>query len=166
MRSLIAEHGASVGRELARLGVPPSDVDDATQDVFLVVSRRIHEYEERGRMRAWLRSICSRVASTHRRSLRRRREECLGDQPEQAIDATQLERVVDHEALAFGLQLLSNLPPEQRDVFWLYEVEELPMREVAGLTGCPIQTAFSRLRAARSRVLAAVSNSPNNGIDE
>jgi RNA polymerase sigma-70 factor (ECF subfamily) len=52
--------------------------------------------------------------------------------------------------------LLQALPVEQRDVFWLYEVEELPMSEIARALNCPLQTAYSRLHKARERILAAV----------
>lgn len=161
MRQLYEQYVASVGRDLTFLGVPSSDLDDARQEVFLVVSRKLSDYEERGSMRAWLFSICLRVAQRRRRLLLRRRElHAAYDYPEQVVDPTQHERVMEHEALALGCRLLSELPPEQRDVFWLYEVEDLSMPEVARVLGCPLQTAYSRLRKARERVLAAVARAP------
>ena len=45
--------------------------------------------------------------------------------------------------------MLAQLTPEQREVFLLYEVEELTMREVAEVVDCPQNTAFARLYAAR-----------------
>lgn len=155
LRCMFEEHGAFVCRSLRMLGVPEGDLDDALQEVFLVVFQRMRDYEERGRVRAWLYSICTRVVWTRRRVMRRRRED-LVDYPESAVGPTQHERVVDHEALALGHELLQALPPEQRDVFWLYEVEELPMSEIARSINCPLQTAYSRLHKARERILAAV----------
>lgn len=139
------------------LGVPEGDLDDALQEVFLVVFQRMRDYEERGRVRAWLYSICTRVVWTRRRVMRRRREDLM-EYPEAnaVVEPVQHDRVVDMEALALGHQLLQGLPPEQRDVFWLYEVEELPMSEIARAIDCPLQTAYSRLHKARERILAAV----------
>jgi RNA polymerase sigma-70 factor (ECF subfamily) len=156
LRRMFEEHGAFVCRSLRMLGVPEGDLDDALQEVFLVVFQRMRDYEERGRVRAWLYSICTRVVWTRRRVLRRRREDLGVEVPEAATAPTQHDRVVDHEALALGHELLQALPVEQRDVFWLYEVEELPMSEIARSLNCPLQTAYSRLHKARERILAAV----------
>lgn len=156
LRRMFEEHGAFVCRSLRMLGVPEGDLDDALQEVFLVVFQRMRDYEERGRVRAWLYSICTRVVWTRRRVLRRRREDLGVEVPEAATAPTQHDRVVDHEALALGHELLQALPVEQRDVFWLYEVEELPMSEIARALNCPLQTAYSRLHKARERILAAV----------
>lgn len=60
-----------------------------------------------------------------------------------------------NEARADFDRLLSALDEDRRTVFVLYEVEELPMEEVATIVGCPVATAYSRLRAARKLVLAA-----------
>lgn len=155
LRSLFEEYGAFVCRSLRVLGVPEADLDDALQEVFLVVFQRMHDYEERGRARAWLYSICTRVVRSHRRKVRRRREEVTFEVPDAPAAPTQLERIAEHEALALGQQLLSRLPQEQRDVFWLYEVEDVPMADIARALDCPLQTAYSRLHKARERVVAA-----------
>jgi len=152
LRAVFEEHGAFVCRSLRLLGVLESDLDDVLQEVFLVVYQRLHDYEERGRARSWLYSICTRVARAQRRKLWRRREELAETVPETSAAATQLDRITDKEALALGHKLLSRLPREQRDVFWLYEVEELPMAEIARGLGCPLQTAYSRLYKARQRI--------------
>jgi RNA polymerase sigma-70 factor (ECF subfamily) len=130
-------------------------LDDALQEVFLVVFQRMHDYEERGRARAWLYSICTRVVRSHRRKVRRRREEVTFEIPDAPAAPTQLERIAEQEALTLGQQLLARLPPEQREVFWLYEVEDMPMAEIARALECPLQTAYSRLHKARERVVAA-----------
>jgi RNA polymerase sigma-70 factor (ECF subfamily) len=154
LRTVFEEHGAFVCRSLRLLGVPEADLDDVLQEVFLVVHQRLHDYEERGRARAWLYSICTRLARAQRRKLWRRREEMSAELPDAPSDATQLQRIADNEALALGHELLRRLPREQQDVFWLYEVEELPMSEIAEALGCPLQTAYSRLYKARQRIVA------------
>jgi RNA polymerase sigma-70 factor (ECF subfamily) len=156
LRTVFEEHGAFVCRCLRICGVLEADLDDVLQEVFLVVHQRLPDYEERGSLRAWLYSICTRVARAQYRKQRRRREDMSVEPPTLPTPANQLEHVVDREALALGHELLSRLPPEQRDVFWLYEVEELPMSEIARELGCPLQTAYSRLRTARLRILNEV----------
>jgi RNA polymerase sigma-70 factor (ECF subfamily) len=154
LREAYEQHGAFVCRSLRYLGVREADLDDLLQEVFLVVSKRLNDYEERGRTRAWLYSICTRVVSTYRRSQKRRREhESLG---EQAVAARQLDHVEDREALALGWELLQQLPEQQREVFLLYEVEDMPMSEIAQALSTPLQTVYSRLYKARERILEQV----------
>jgi RNA polymerase sigma-70 factor (ECF subfamily) len=51
--------------------------------------------------------------------------------------------------------VLRRLSDEKRETFILYELEELPMVEVAEVLDCPLPTAYSRLHAARAEVQAA-----------
>jgi RNA polymerase sigma-70 factor, ECF subfamily len=153
LRQLFEEHAPFVCRSLRRLGVPEADLDDALQEVFLVVHRRIADYEDRGRLRAWLYTICAHVVRAERRRHRRRRETLTPDPPEAVSGLDPQRSAEDAQSLALGKRVLAQLKPELRDVFVLYELEELPMREVAEALGCPLQTAYSRLHAARARVL-------------
>jgi RNA polymerase sigma-70 factor (ECF subfamily) len=148
------EHSAFVFRLLRRLGVPDADLDDATQDVFVIVHRSLDRYEERSHMRAWLYRICVREASRHRRKRPPAATvdvdlltQPSGSSPEDAALASQERANFD--------RVLSVLDEDRRTVFVLYEVEELPMEEVAAVVGCPLATAYSRLRSARKLVLAA-----------
>ena len=152
LRAVYEEHGPFVCRSLRYLGVPEADLDDLLQEVFVVVCQRLDDYEERGRARSWLYSICTRVATAQRRKQWRRRES--GPPGEQVAEASQLEEAQDREALALGLRLLQQLPAEQREVFVLFEVEGMPMAEIARALDCPLQTAYSRLYKARERILA------------
>jgi RNA polymerase sigma-70 factor (ECF subfamily) len=154
LRQLFEQHAAFVWRSLRRLGVPEADLDDVLQEVFLVVYRRLADYEERDRGRAWLYSICTRVAQTQRRTRSRRREQLSSEIPEGRVAPTQLVRVEEREALALGHRLLATLPDEQREVFVLYEIEHLPMQQIADALSCPLYTAYSRLRTARIKILA------------
>jgi len=58
---------------------------------------------------------------------------------------------------------LAALDTGKREVFVLYELEELPMGEVAKIVDCPLQTAYSRLHAARKAVTVAFSDRDSNG---
>lgn len=148
------EHGAFVFRLLRRLGVPDADLDDATQDVFMIVHRSLGRYEERNQMRGWLYRICVREASRLRRS--RPPPATVDLDVLTAPDASSPERAVQaSEARADFDRLLSALDEARRTVFVLYEVEELPMEDVAKIVNCPVATAYSRLRSARKLVAAA-----------
>jgi len=154
LREVFDEHGSFVCRSLRYLGVREADLDDLLQEVFLVVHQRLCDYQEKGRARAWLYSICTRVAHAQRRKLGRRRESAL--LADEAEAPTQLERVENRQALELGWRLVQQLPQAQREVFVLYEVEDMPMSEIAQALNCPLQTAYSRLHQARARILAEV----------
>jgi len=148
---IFREHARYLWRALLGLGVRPSDVDDVCQEVFLVVYRRLPEFEGAA-MRSWLYAICLRVASEYRRSARVRREVSVDQVPETDAPPPQVDAVVTRELGAQLLSSLERLDDEKREAFVLYEIQELTLREVADALGCPLQTAYSRLQAARSVV--------------
>lgn len=160
------QYGNLVCRFLRRLGVREADLDDMVQEVFLVVARREADYDEQGRGRAWMYSICRRIAFSQRRKYARSREKLTDVAPEPAIVATQHACVEDRESLELGMRMLTLLPDSEREIFLLYEVEDLTMAEVARLVGCPLQTAYSRLHRARARVVAAVERAAADDQDE
>jgi len=157
LRALYEQHASFVCRSLRRLGVPEADLDDMLQEVFLVVYQRLADYQERDRARSWLYSICTRIAQAQRRKLGRRREDVTSEPSLGAADAAQLQSVEDREALAHGNRLLGLLPAEQREVFVLYEVEDMTMAQIAEAIRVPLQTAYSRLYKARQRILAELA---------
>ncbi|MBX3209220.1 MAG: sigma-70 family RNA polymerase sigma factor [Labilithrix sp.] len=149
------EYGAFVFRLLRRLGVPDADLDDLTQEVFIIVHRSLDRYEERNQMRAWLYRICVREASRHRRKRPAPASNVDVDLLSQPSGSSPEEAVQASEARADFDRLLAVLDEDRRAVFVLYEVEELSMEEVATAVGCPVATAYSRLRSARQLVVAA-----------
>lgn len=149
---IFRQHGAMVFRLLRRLGVPDADLDDLTQDVFVAVHRSLERYEERNQLRAWIYKICVREASRHRRDAPPR------GQPLDELDAPSPEASPEaalqaSQARADFDRLLGALDEARRTVFVLYEIEQLPMAEVAAAVGCPLQTAYSRLRSARELIV-------------
>jgi RNA polymerase sigma-70 factor, ECF subfamily len=163
VRAIFDQQAAFVWRSLRRLGVPSADLEDATQEVFMVVHTRLAEYQERAAIRSWLYAICMRVSSSHRRRLRRRRETVVPETPEVFTPATQQHSIEQQEALVLGERLLEALPEKQRAVFILYDVEHMSMAEVAAAVGCPVQTAYARLYKAPERVLAEVTRLQRSG---
>src|SRR5687768_17145524 len=73
MRGMVEQHFDFIWRTLRRLGVGEADADDATQEVFLVASRKLEEVAVT-KERSFLFGTALRVASTHRRTSSRRRE--------------------------------------------------------------------------------------------
>jgi RNA polymerase sigma-70 factor (ECF subfamily) len=125
-----------------RLGVPEADADDAAQQVFLALDKRLADVTVE-RERAFLMSVAVRIAANARRHLRRSREES-GLDDESASDALSPEGALERRQLLDELdQALTLLADDQRSVFVLYEIE------IAHSLGIPLGTATSRLRRAR-----------------
>ena len=150
-RELYVDHVAFVWRCLRRLGVRERDVEDAAQETFIVAHRKLAAFDGAS-PRGWLFNICLRVAADHRKRAHVRREEPtndLIDAPSPADQAHDLERCRDRELLQ---SILDDLDEPRRAVIVLYELEELSMPEVASILDCPVQTAYSRLHAARKQM--------------
>ena len=155
LRQIFDVYAPFVWRTLRHLGVAESDLDDVCQDVFDTVNRRLESFEGRSSVRTWIYGICLRVASDHRRRAYVRHELPVADVTEQAAPPTQHEDYARSEARALLRVLLQSLDEDKRAVFVLYEIEELSMKEISEAVGCPLQTAYSRLHAARKLILEA-----------
>ena len=149
LRTLFDEHARYVIRALRHLGIPEADVEDVAQEVFITVHRKLPEFEGRSSMRTWLYAICLRTASDHRRRAYNVRERATEAPPVDTGERTGQEPDASVESRAFVQQLLAELDEDKRTIVVLYEIEGLTMREVAEAVGCPLQTAYSRLHAAR-----------------
>ncbi len=157
-RRIFDGHAPAVSRTLRYLGVPESELMDAAQEVFLVVNRRFREFEGRSSLSTWIRQICLRMALSTRRRRGRRREEVLEQPPDAGVEADQHTGLERREQRLMLNRLLDSLDDDQRAVIVLYEIELLPMREVAETVGCPLQTAYSRRKAALERLRAALTD--------
>lgn len=150
LAEVFREYAPFVWRTLRRLGVRDADVDDVCQEVFVVVFRRLDSFEERSSLRTWLYGISVRVASDYRRRAMHR--EVATEEPA-GVPLDPHARIQSREALARLDGILENLDDDKRAVFVLYEIEQLTMAEVAEALQCPLQTAYSRLHAARKYVV-------------
>jgi RNA polymerase sigma-70 factor (ECF subfamily) len=157
LAEVFRQYASFVWRALRRLGVPEGDVDDVCQEVFVVVHRKLGDFEGRSSLRTWIYGICARTASDYRRSGRVRREVVTDSPPDAAHDGGQHDALALRQARAKLDRILDELDDDKRAVFVLYEIEELTMAEVAEAIGCPLQTAYSRLHAARKLVEAGVA---------
>ena len=157
------DHGPYLWRVLLSLGVAESDVEDLCQEVMLVVHRKLDEFDG-GSVRSWLYGIGLRIAANHRRSARARYEVVTDRVPDRIGAANQPQQVEAARLLA----VLDQLDDDKRIAFVLHEVEQLTLREVAEATEVPMQTAYSRLQAARTfvRQAFAADAPPKGGIRE
>jgi RNA polymerase sigma-70 factor (ECF subfamily) len=150
------ENFAFVWRNLRRLGVPEGAMDDAAQDVFVVVHRRLADFEGRSSLRTWLFGIVLRVARDHRRSAARFAATAEAAAERQALAPTPAELVADKQALEILERILDGLDDEKRAVFVQVELEQMSVSDVAAAQGLNVNTAHARLRAAREEFARAV----------
>ena len=153
-RAIFEQHGTFVLRTLRRLGVPSADLHDLCQDTFVVVHRKLPDFDGRASIRTWIYAICVRTALAYWRSIRARREETC-ENPEAytlIMAANPMNHDRDIDARRAVDALLAALDDDKRHVVVLYEFEGLSMTEVARALGCPLQTAYSRLHAARRAI--------------
>ena len=145
------QHVAFVWRVLRSLGVPPHALEDAAQDVFVVVHRRLADFEGRSAITTWLFSITRKVASKHRKKAAPLpRVEPSGD----AVDP--FRETAKQEAAALVARILDSIEDDRRVVFALVELEHVSVADVARMLGINPNTASSRLRLARADFAAAV----------
>jgi RNA polymerase sigma-70 factor, ECF subfamily len=155
-----------VWRVLRHMGVAPRDLEDVAQEVFVVVHRRLAEWEPRGDIRSWLYAIAAHAAKDHRRRAWNRRVGPLEEQAEPHGSETTEDlddRLDARRALERVHAALSALPEEQRMVFVLYELEGLSMEEITQGMQCPLKTTYSRLRLAREAVRTRAAEGGSHG---
>src|SRR6478735_1597247 len=140
-----------VWRCLRSLGVRDSQLEDALQDVFIVVQRRLAEFDGRAAVRTWLYAIALRVARKYRDRARREPtslEAAREDDPELA-SAHDGDPELGSERLLLARRALSSLDDDKREIFVLARVEQMSAPEIASVLRIPLNTVYSRLRAAR-----------------
>ena len=154
-REIFDAHVSYVAATLGRLGIDDRDRDDLVSEVFVRVHRALAAYDPTRPLKPWLFAFAARVASEHRRLARHRREvfadvdvASTAPSPERALEHSESRRLLD--------RALAELDEEKREVFVLHDLDETPVPEVARALGIPEGTAYSRLRAARAELTAAV----------
>ena len=146
-----------VWRSLHALGFGGPALQDALQDVFLTVHRRLESFQARSSMQTWLYGIVRLVARNHwRRRQRKGRDEPLpASLP--ASDPGPDRKLEEREAMCFVQDFLGQLDEHRRQVFLLCEMEQLPAPQVAEMLGVKLNTVYSRLRLARRDFRRAVA---------
>ena len=138
-------------RTLRRQGVPPEDANDAIQEVFLVVHRTLEGFEGRSSLPTWLFTICRSIARDRRQRAHRRleiaRPDVLAKDVDQRADAAA--RAEHNHRLSQLEAILTTMEPDLRDVFVLFEIEDMTGEEISQALAIPLGTVYSRLQLAR-----------------
>lgn len=144
------ENVGMVTRVLRSMGVPEAMVDDATQDVFVVVHRKLSEFEGRSKLSTWICSITYRVGFNYRRRSSKNdrfepweeKHTVPGESPETTAIAESSRRLV--------ASFCAELEEPMRDVFVFCFLEERSAKEVAALLDVSPNTVYSRIRLLRA----------------
>jgi RNA polymerase sigma-70 factor (ECF subfamily) len=158
-QEIYAEHVVLIWRGLRGLGVPEASLEDAVQDVFLVVHRRLGSFDGSSTVRTWLFGIALHVARNYRRREQRKGGCTSLDAAPEVADAAPgpHEDAATAEALRQVALALETLDDVKREVFVLAELEQMSAAEIAETLGINVNTVYSRLHAARRAFEAAVT---------
>jgi RNA polymerase sigma-70 factor (ECF subfamily) len=155
---LYLEHSRYVSRQLRRLGVAEADLPDLTQDVFMIVHRRLSTFDRSRPVRPWLFGVLFRVAADHLRLSRRSREVL----PPGALDPEDPaprpdEALLDRQTRAVASRALADLDERLRSVLLMHDLGDWDVAEIAQDLQIPVKTVYTRLRVARARFAATAA---------
>jgi RNA polymerase sigma-70 factor, ECF subfamily len=156
LEEVYAKRARFIWLTLQRLGVRRADLDDVCHDVFLVLQRKLPDFDRTAHIAPWLFAICAHTASNYRRRARFRLEVTSGGMSDEneLNPAAPAFRRPDHEAaqreqLERAERILARLSPLKRSVFVMFELEGLSCQQIADELGLPVGTVYSRLHSAR-----------------
>lgn len=145
-----------VWRTLRRLGLRGRDIEDGVQDVFVVVHRRLADFDPERPIRPWLFGIAYRIVIKGMRRVGTRAERLVGDVEAIGVDAPADEQIEERQRRALVLAALERLEPERRAVLVMHDMDGHGAPEIAQALEIPVNTVYSRLRLARKDFVAAI----------
>lgn len=160
--TLYKEYFAFVWRTMAALGVAEAALDDAVQDVFVVVHRRLAEFEGRASAKTWLFSIAHRVALNHRRRERRKGGLDALSPKLQSSAPDPFETTQHRQSWRLVQRFLDGIDDDKRAVFVLCVLEEASAPEASEALGVKVNTIYSRLHAVRAAFREALAREPED----
>jgi len=145
--AMYRQHAGFTWACLRRLGVPPSAMDDAMQELWVTAHRRLDSLRGVGATKAWLYGIARRIASHQRRTevRHRRKIDALGQTAPTHVEA-------DRESTLVVESILASLDARVREAFVLSELEGWTAPEIAAATGANTNTIYWRVRTARHQL--------------
>jgi len=149
----------------------PNASEDVTQDVFLRLVQNAAEFKHEARFSTWLYTIARNLCIDALRKQSHRRHASLDQPVAEGSESRPLvdniadpkpQASVERSALSGEMQgsiikAVESLPDDQREVFLLREVAELPFKEIATITGVGENTVKSRMRYALDRLRETLS---------
>ena len=157
-RLLCRRQYSTVANTLRKLGVEDEEVEDAAQDVFIEVFRYLPSFRGESQLSTWLYRLC--ISCAHQVRKRARTRERLRRFLLLAPVQTAPQQLGFGEAQARQKieRALSALSEKQRAVFVLYELENVPGKQIAEILSCPEATVWRRLHEARRSFMAAMDD--------
>ena len=158
-RSLHSQYYPVALSFLRRMGVPPEELEDASQDVFVRCFRSLPSFRGEASFKTWFYRICLSEANRWRRWRRlavavRNLWTNSGE-----FSAVTHQEFSSQTAVAHVQAALRRMPEGERAAFILYEFEGQTGKEVAEILRCPVATVWRRLhdarRAFRAQLLSA-----------
>ena len=150
------QKGRVLGAVRSILG-PSDEVEDVVQLAFLEIHRCLHRFEGRSQLGTWVYRIAMNVALQHLRKRKRKRWLMLGatgDEHARRPEPTSTTgRIEDRQVLQRIYEALETLSEKKRTVWILHELEGKDPHEISAILGIPMNTARSRLLAARADLM-------------
>jgi RNA polymerase sigma-70 factor, ECF subfamily len=145
---LFSNHVHAVCRILRMVGVPPAHIEDAAQEVFLVIHDKLPTLDRSGSLHGYISGVAYRVGHNFRRKYRKLNIVSLQDEPTDKVPGVNTENST-LDAGRLVERFANQLDDPMRDVFVLVMLEERPSSEVADLLGISVNTVYSRVRLLR-----------------
>jgi RNA polymerase sigma factor (sigma-70 family) len=155
--TLVTRYQPAVFRWALMFASDPDEAEDIAQEVFVRMHRQLPQYRSDGSLEAWLYAITRRAANQMRRTRKRRGRLALspGARPLREVYTTDPGGRVDRErAAAVIREMFSELPPRQREIFDLIDLQGFTPSEVAERTGIKPVSVRANLFKARSTIRA------------
>lgn len=150
---------ANVFRWVRAFGCPESDIEDVTQEVFLVVQRKLSSFNG-DNVAAWLYQIASLMVRDHRRRAWFRRVFYGGRDETLATLATSApspsELLEEQQRRQMIYTLVGQMNVKWRAAFVLFEIEGYSGEEIAALERIPVATVWTHLHRARKEFVELV----------
>ena len=161
---LVREYQGLCWHIVQRMVRHPEDARELCQEAFLRVHQCLHQYRHDAPLKAWIGQVAYSVAKRH---LERKRipvaESADHEGPplhERVSDDFDLERAVADDDIARRLHAaIERLPPLQHTILTLYHLDELPLAQIARITGLAEGTLKSHLFRSRKRLRELLENS-------
>lgn len=156
LRAVYAAHADWLVQTLGRMGIPERDRDDLAHDAFVIVHRRLAEYDPSRPLKPWLFGIAFRVASQYRRRSHNRLEVLHGSGAYAVPGSVGPDgQASARRRLALVAAALDRLGDTRRAVFIMHELDGFSIPEIAAVIDAPPNTLYSHLRRARKEFRAA-----------
>ncbi len=151
-RALYDRHFPDIERLVSSLGITDSEADDICQEIFVIIYRKLARFRGEARLSTWIYRVATREAirfARRRRLVRGLTELFVRDRSDaKPADWSESQAGRRH----YLRQLLDRLSPERRLALVLYEIEGLPVNEIARISDCAENTVWTRLHRARTEL--------------